>query len=224
MAVIGHHPGLLHRRRPWVWAGADGGRADLRDPALERCRRTSPRWSAATKDGSRLGRRQRGAERRRTRCATRRGVGASADDYIAKAFEVRASGRFPAPAYYNDFNLATRPAKRAVQSAITRDPAGGLRIARSASRVTGGSIRDHRRDRQTISELRATGLKVRSPSWTEPAPPAGPPRRSAAVAGGHPYVNGLPDDVQQCARAPVTDAFGVFLKYRDESRASRSGA
>ena len=71
---------------------------------------------------------------------------------------------------------------------------------------------------QTITELRSTGVKVMIteldvnllPPAAPPAP--GQPREPAA----NPYVNGLPDDVQQALARYYANAFRVFLEHRDD--------
>ena len=82
---------------------------------------------------------------------------------------------------------------------------------------------------QTITELRATGVKVMITELDVnllPPAPAGP--RGQTLSAGtserpafvppeaNPYANGLPDDVQQALARYYADAFRVFLKHRDD--------
>ena len=129
MAVIGHTL-VWHSQTPaWVWAGSDGGVAD-RATMLERMRahiaavvgRYKGRirgWDvvneALNDDGTLRD------------SPWRRGIG---DDYIAKAFEFAREADPGAELYYNDYNLATRPAKRAGAIRIVKDAAA----ARTAHR------------------------------------------------------------------------------------------
>jgi len=219
MAVIGHTL-VWHSQTPaWVWAGSDGGLAD-RATMLERMR-----VHIATVVGRYKGRirgwdvvnealNDDGTLRD---SPWRRGIG---DDYIAKAFEFAREADPGAELYYNDFNLATRPAKRAGAIRIVKElQQRGLRIdavgeqghwrlaAPTASEIDAA-----------IRELRETGLKVMitelDVNLLPPAPPG--PRGQPVPPEANPYVNGLPDDVQQALARYYADAFRVFLKHRDD--------
>ena len=113
MAVIGHNL-VWHSQTPrWVWDGPDGALAD-RATMLARLRTHISTvvgrykgkirgWDvvneALNEDGTMRD------------SPWRRGIG---DDYIAQAFEFAHAADADAELYYNDYNLATRPAKRAV--------------------------------------------------------------------------------------------------------------
>ena len=145
----------------------------------------------------------------------RRGIG---DDYIAKAFEFAREADPGAELYDNDYNLATRPAKRAGAIRIIKE------LQQRGLRIDAVGEQGHWRLEspttteidETITELRATGVKVMIteldvnllPPAAPPAP--GQPREPAA----NPYVNGLPDDVQQALARCYANAFRVFLKHR----------
>ncbi len=218
MAVIGHTLVWHSQTSPWVWAGADGGLAD-RATMLERMQ-----THIATVVGRYKGQirgwdvvnealNEDGTLRD---SPWRRGIG---DDYIAKAFEFAHAADPNAELYYNDYNLATRPAKRAGAIRIIKD------LQQRAIRIDAVGEQGHwRLDSpttaeidQTIAELRATGVKVMIteldinllPAGGPPAP--GQPPSPAA----NPYANGLPDDVQQALAKRYADAFAVFLKHRD---------
>jgi endo-1,4-beta-xylanase len=219
MAVIGHTL-VWHSQTPgWVWAGNGGGLAD-RATMLERMQ-----THIATVVGRYKGRirgwdvvnealNDDGTLRD---SPWRRGIG---DDYIAKAFEFANQADPNAELYYNDFNLATRPGKRAGAIRIIRDlQQRGLRIDAVGEqghwRLDSPTTTEID---QTITELRATGLEVMIteldvnllPPAERPAP--GQPPSPAS----NPFVNGLPDDVQQALARRYADAFGVFLKHRDD--------
>ena len=229
MAVIGHTL-VWHSQTPaWVWAGTGGGLAD-RATMLERMQ-----THIATVVGRYKGRirgwdvvnealNDDGTLRD---SPWRRGIG---DDYIAKAFEFAQQADPDAELYYNDFNLATGPAKRAGAIRIIRD------LRQRGLRVDAVGEQGHwRLDSpataeidQTITDLRATGLKVMIteldvnllPRAEPPAPalPPGTQRRAVAPPSpeSNPFVNGLPDDVQQALARRYADAFRVFLKHRDD--------
>ena len=219
MAVIGHTL-VWHSQTPaWVWAGSDGGLAD-RATMLERMR-----VHIATVVGRYKGRirgwdvvnealNDDGTLRD---SPWRRGIG---DDYIAKAFEFAREADPGAELYYNDFNLATRPAKRAGAIRIVKElQQRGLRIDAVGEqghwRLDSPTAADID---QTIGELRATGVKVNitelDVNLLPPAPPG--PRGQPVPPEANPYVNGLPDDVQQALARYYADAFRVFLKHRDD--------
>jgi endo-1,4-beta-xylanase len=217
MAVIGHTL-VWHSQTPaWVWAGADGGLAD-RATMLERMRshistlvgRYKGRirgWDvvneALNDDGTLRD------------SPWRRGIG---DDYIAKAFEFANQVDPGAELYYNDFNLATRPAKRAGAIGIITD------LRRRGLRIDAVGEQGHWRlgapaaadIDATIRELRATGLKVMITELdVNLLPQAGPVTRGQPPSPEtNPYATGLPDDVQQALARYYADAFRVFLAHR----------
>jgi endo-1,4-beta-xylanase len=143
--------------------------------------------------------------------AWRLGIG---DDYVAKAFEFAHEADPDAERYYNDFDLE-QPAKHAGVIKLVQD------LQARKLRVDGIGNQAHWRLEtptvdaidKTLVELRSTGLKV---MYSEldinllPNTPRGP---DSAIA--NPYVNGLPDDVQQQLARRYADVFGVFVKHRD---------
>jgi endo-1,4-beta-xylanase len=217
MAVIGHTLVWLSQTPAWVWTGPDGGQAD-RTTMLDRMRahiaavvgRYKGRirgWDvvneALNDDGTLRD------------SPWRRGIG---DDYIAKAFEFARDADPGAELYYNDYNLATRPDKRAGAVRIVKDlQQRGLRVDAVGEqghwRLNSPAPADID---QTITELRATGVKVMITELdVNLLPPAGP-RGQPPPPDSNPYVNGLPDDVQQTLARYYADAFRVFLKHRDD--------
>jgi endo-1,4-beta-xylanase len=217
MAVIGHTL-VWHSQTPaWVWVGSDGAAAD-RLTLLERMRthittvvgRYAGRirgWDvvneALNDDGTLRD------------SPWRRGIG---DDYIAKAFEFARAADPGAELYYNDYNLATRPAKRAAAIRIVKElQQRGLRIDAIGEqghwRIDQPTAADID---QTIAELRATGVKVMITELdVNLLPPAGP-RGQPPPPDSNPYANGLPDDMQRTLARYYADAFRVFLKRRDD--------
>jgi len=218
MAVIGHTL-VWHSQTPaWVWAGRDGGLAD-RATMLERMRTHITTlvgrykgqirgWDvvneALNDDGTLRD------------SPWRRGIG---DDYIAQAFAFARQADPGAELYYNDYNLATRPEKRAGAIRIIRD------LQQRGLRIDAVGEQGHWRLEspttleidQAISDLRATGLKVMVTELdVNLLPQAGPPTRGQPPPGSNPYENGLPDDVQQALAKRYADAFRVFLKHRDD--------
>jgi len=219
MAVIGHTL-VWHSQTPaWVWTGTDGSLAD-RATMLDRMR-----THIATVVGRYKGRirgwdvvnealNDDGTLRD---SPWRRGIG---DDYIAKAFEFARQADPDAELYYNDYNLATRPAKRAGAIRIVRDlQQRGLRIDAVGEQGHWrlGSPTATEID-QTITELRATGVHVMVTELdVNLLPPGGPRTPGQPVPPEeNPYASGLPDDMQLALARYYADAFRVLLKHRDD--------
>ena len=213
MQVVGHNLVWHSQTGAWVFEGADGKPAD-RDTLLARMRehiravvgRYKSKihgWDvvneAIDEDGS------------MRKSPWQVGIG---DDYVAKAFEFAHEADPDAELYYNEFNLE-KPAKRAGVIKLVKD------LQARKLRIDGIGNQAHwRLDTPTIDEidtalveLHGTGLKV---MYTELdinlLPNAA---RGADPALANPYVNGLPDDVQQHLARRYADVFRVFLKHSD---------
>ena len=217
MIVIGHTL-VWHSQTPrWVWDGDNGAPAD-RATMLERMR---------THIGTVVGR-YKGAIRgwdvvnealnedgTLRDSPWRRGIG---DDYIAQAFTFAQQADPGAELYYNDYNLATRPAKRAGAIRIVQD------LQQRGIRIDAVGEQGHWRLNtpspaeldQTITDLRATGAKVMITELdVNLLPPAAATPGQPASPESNPYANGLPDDQQQALARYYADAFRVLLKHRD---------
>ncbi len=219
MAVIGHNL-VWHSQTPqWVWAGAEGGLAD-RAAMLDRMHKHIATvvgrykgkirgWDvvneALTEDGTLRD------------SPWRKGIG---DDYVAKAFEFAHEADPDMELYYNDYNLATQPAKRAGAIRLIKD------LQQRGLRIDAVGEQGHWRLEtptaeqidQAITELRATGVKVMITELDINLLPSTPPpaRGQPPSPASNPYANGLPDDVQQALTQRYADAFRVFLKHRDD--------
>ncbi|HEY7185413.1 MAG TPA: endo-1,4-beta-xylanase [Vicinamibacterales bacterium] len=218
MAVIGHNL-VWHSQTPrWVWDGPDSALAD-RATMLARMRthimtvvgRYAGRirgWDvvneALNEDGTLRD------------SPWRRGIG---DDYIARAFEFANEADPKAELYYNDFNLATRPEKRAGAIRIITD------LQQRGIRIDAVGEQGHwRLDApppaeldQAIRDLGATGLKVMITELdVNLLPPASPSARGQPPSPeSNPYASGLPDDMQQSLARYYADTFRVLLTHRD---------
>ena len=219
MAVIGHNF-VWHSQTPaWVWAGADGGLAD-RATMLDRMRThiltVGGRYKGKIRgwDVVNEALNEDGTLRD---SPWRKGIG---DDYVAKAFELAHEADPNMELYYNDYNLATQPAKRAGAIRLIKDlQQRGLRIDAVGEQghwrletPTAAQID------QAITELRATGVKVMITELDINLLPNTPPpaRGQPPAPAANPYANGLPDDVQQALTQRYADAFRVLLKHRDD--------
>ncbi len=218
MAVIGHNL-VWHSQTPrWVWDAPDGTLAD-RATMLARLQthittvvgRYKGRirgWDvvneALNEDGTLRD------------SPWRRGIG---DDYIARAFQFAREADPDTELYYNDYNLVTRPEKRAGAIRIIKD------LQQRGIRIDAVGEQGHWRLNlptvaeldQAITDLRATGVKVLITELdVNLLPSAGQPARGQPPSPeSNPYVNGLPDDLQQALARYYGDAFRVLLKHGD---------
>jgi endo-1,4-beta-xylanase len=221
MAVIGHNL-VWHSQTPrWVWDAPDGTLADRATmlarlqthiaTVVGRYKGKIRGWDvvneALNEDGTLRD------------SPWRRGIG---DDYIAQAFQFARQADPSAELYYNDYNLVTRPDKRAGAIRIIKDlQQRGLRIDAVGEqghwRLNTPPVAELD---QTITDLRATGVKVMITELdVNLLPAAGQPARGQPPAPeSNPYANGLPDDMQQALARYYGDAFRVLLKHRDDIR------
>jgi endo-1,4-beta-xylanase len=219
MAVIGHNLVWHSQTSRWVWDGPNGALAD-RATMLSRMQS-----HIATVVGRYAGRirgwdvvnealNDNGTLRD---SPWRRGIG---DDYIARAFEFAHEADPNAELYYNDFNLVTRPEKRAGAIRIIQD------LQQRGIRIDAVGEQGHWRLNtpaaaeldQAITDLRATGVKVMITELDVnllPAAGASTPGQPPSPES-NPYVNGLPDDVQRALAAYYADAFRVLLQHRTD--------
>jgi GH35 family endo-1,4-beta-xylanase len=128
MAVIGHNL-VWHSQTPrWVWDGPDGALAD-RATMLARMRThimTVVGRYAGSIRGWDVVNEALNEDGTLRDSPWRRGIG---DDYIARAFEFAHDADPKAELYYNDYNLATKPEKRAGAIRVIKDlQQHGIRI------------------------------------------------------------------------------------------------
>ena len=215
MTVIGHTL-VWHSQTPaWVWAAADGSpasRATLLERMQTHIATVVGRYKGKIRGWDVVNEALNDDGTLRD-SPWRRGIG---DDYIAKAFEFARQADPGAELYYNDFNLASHPAKRAGAIRIVRDlQQRGLRIDAVGEqghwRLDSPTTAEID---QTISELRATGLKVMITELDVNLLPRTAPGEAPSPAS-NPFVNGLPAEVQQALARRYGDAFRVLLTHRD---------
>jgi endo-1,4-beta-xylanase len=144
------------------------------------------------------------------------------DDYLAKAFQYAHEADPKAELNYNDYNLENEAKRNGAVALVKQLKDQGIPI-------TAVGLQGHdnmewptlQQQDDTIAAFKALGVKV---CITEldvdvlpaagRAPTADVSATAAGTANSNPYVNGLPDAVQQALAKRYADLFGVYLKYR----------
>jgi endo-1,4-beta-xylanase len=143
-------------------------------------------------------------------------------DYIEKAFQFAHEADPQVQLFYNDYNLENEPKRDGAIALVKKLQADGIPIA-------GVGIQDHDnldwptadQEDATISAFAALHIKVAiSELDIDVLPRRGGPTADVSLkvkqdASLNPYVNGLPDSVQQALAARYADLFRVYLKHRD---------
>jgi endo-1,4-beta-xylanase len=143
------------------------------------------------------------------------------DDFVTDAFRLAQKAAPHAQLYYNDYNIE-QPEKRAGAIALIK------KIQAAGVRIDGVGIQGHwhlnkiplKDIEESIREFSALGIKV---MFTELDIEVLPRNVQGADVGQrmqsnvqmNPYVNGLPDSVQQQLANDYADLFKLFLKYRE---------
>jgi endo-1,4-beta-xylanase len=145
------------------------------------------------------------------------------EDFIAKAFEYAHAADPSAELYYNDYNLET-PAKRDGAVALVKKlKAQGLTVTaigtQSHDKIDGPSAEAHE---AAIKAFAAAGVKVAVTEFDIDVLPRGNRQATADVsqtaaagAAANPYVQGLPDEVQQALAKRYADLFAVFVRNKE---------
>jgi endo-1,4-beta-xylanase len=142
-------------------------------------------------------------------------------DYIEKAFQFAHEADPQAQLFYNDYNLENEPKRDGAIALVKKLQADGIPIS-------GVGIQDHDsldwptadQEDATISAFAALGIKVAiSELDIDVLPRRGGPTADVSLkvsqnAALNPYVNGLPDSVQQQLAKHYADLFRVYLKHR----------
>jgi endo-1,4-beta-xylanase len=146
------------------------------------------------------------------------------EDFIAKAFEYAHQADPDAELYYNDFSL-DKPSKRDACVKLVKDlKAKGLRI-------DGVGIQGHwamtypiREELEAfINAVSALGVKVMVTELDIDVLPSANQYRGADITVKvelqkelNPYVNGLPDEMQQKLAARYAEIFGILLANKEK--------
>src|SRR5580698_5178733 len=145
------------------------------------------------------------------------------DDYIAKAFQYAHEADPLAQLTYNDYNLENEPKRKGAIALVTKLKAEGVPI-RSVGLQGHDSLTWPTVDQMdaAISDFAKLGVKVAISELDIDVLPPATRQQTAEVtvniqqnAALNPYINGLPDTVQQQLAERYVDLFGVFLKHRD---------
>lgn len=145
------------------------------------------------------------------------------DDYIAKAFQYAHQADPQAQLNYNDYNLENEPKRDGAIALIKKLRAEGVPIG-----VVGLQSHDSL-DAPTLDQQDATieafaklGVKIAITELDIDVLPRATQKQTADVTLNikqnpalNPYVNGLPDAVQQQLAKRYADLFSVFLKHHD---------
>ena len=144
------------------------------------------------------------------------------DDFVTEAFRIAQKASPNTELYYNDYNIE-QPKKRAGAIAIIK------KIQAAGVRIDGVGIQGHwhvnkiplKDIEESILEFSALGIKV---MFTEldievlerNFQGAEVSQRVASNPALNPYVNGLPDSVQQQLANDYESLFKLFLKHKDK--------
>lgn len=145
-------------------------------------------------------------------------------DFIEKAFQFAHQADPHAELVYNDYSLENEPKRGAAIALVKKLRSDGIYI-------TGVGIQGHdhldwptaEQEDEAISAFEAAGITVSISEFDINVLPNANRQHSADVnlrvqqdAALNPYVNGLPDSVQQQLAKRYAELFGVFVKHHNE--------
>jgi len=144
------------------------------------------------------------------------------DNFVTEAFRLTQAASPNSKLYYNDYNNE-QPGKRAGCIALIK------KIQAAGVRIDGVGIQGHwhlgkiplKDIEESIIQYGALGLKVMITELDIEVLPrnfsgADVSQRMASTPGMNPYVNGLPDSVQQQLASDYEALFKLFLKHKDK--------
>jgi endo-1,4-beta-xylanase len=144
------------------------------------------------------------------------------DDFVTEAFRLAQKAAPHTELYYNDYNIE-QPAKRAGCIALIK------KIQAAGVRIDGVGIQGHwhlgkiplKEIEESIQQFSALGIKVMITELDidvlgRNVQGADVNQRMQGNAQMNPYVNGLPDSVQQQLADDYSALFKLFLKYKDK--------
>ena len=144
------------------------------------------------------------------------------NDFVTDAFRLAQKAAPNTELYYNDYNIE-QPKKRAGAISLIK------KIKDAGVRIDGVGIQGHwhvgkvpfKEIEESILEYSALGIKVMFTELDIEVLPrnfqgADVSQRIASNPALNPYVNGLPDSVQQQLTSDYENLFKLFLKYKDK--------
>jgi endo-1,4-beta-xylanase len=145
------------------------------------------------------------------------------EDYIEKAFQYAHEVDPQAQLTYNDYSLENEPKRNGALALIAKLKAKGVPITsvglQGHDTLTWPSIEQ---EDTTISAFAKLGVNVAISELDIDVLPHAANQETADIttniqadASLNPYVNGLPDSVQQALAQRYAELFAVFLKHRD---------
>lgn len=144
------------------------------------------------------------------------------EDYILKAFQFAHEADPDAELYYNDYSLENAAKRKGAVELIRKLQAAGAPISGIGLQ---GHVRidspDAHTESETIEAFAALGIRVNISELDVDVLPRTSRTDSADIAataaGGpqsNPYVNGLPEEMQQKLTKRYAELFGVFIQHR----------
>ena len=143
------------------------------------------------------------------------------DDFIVKAFQFAHEGDPNAQLYYNDYSLENEAKRKGAVELMRKLKAAGVPI-------TGIGLQGHlhldgpdaKTEALTIETFAALGLQVNISELdvdilprTTRSDSADVSTTAAGTAQSNPYVNGLPDEMQQALAKRYSEFFKVFVQH-----------
>jgi endo-1,4-beta-xylanase len=145
------------------------------------------------------------------------------DDYIEKAFQYAHKADPKAELYYNDYSLENEPKRKGAIALIRKLKSEGIPV--KAIGLQGHDTLDWPSLEQqdaTIAAFEQLGVKINITELDITVLPSALRQQTAEVTATaeskpdlNPYVDGLPDTVQQALSKRYADLFTVFLKHRN---------
>ncbi|MGB7847156.1 MAG: endo-1,4-beta-xylanase [Candidatus Acidiferrum sp.] len=145
------------------------------------------------------------------------------EDYVAKAFEYAHEADPQAELTYNDYSLENQPKRNGAVALIAKLQAQGIRVTsvglQGHNSLTWPSVEQ---EDATISDFAKLNIKVVISELDIDVLPRATGQESADITMNikqdpklNPYVNGLPDSVQEELAKRYAELFGVYLNHRE---------